>query len=503
MSTLTDRWLDVLALAAFLGYVGWISLRGLKHNETTERYFLGGREFPGWAVALSMIGTSLSSITFLALPAAAYALDYRMIAPNLMLPIVAVAAAIWLVPMYRRDVKVSAFEYLERRFNPAIRLYAASTFLVIHLIRIATVLYLVSLPLAYLSGIPVLWVVVFGGLFVALYTTLGGLEAVIWTDVLQTFVLLGGGLLCLGIIIYDLPGGLGEIVRIGVANDKFSLGPTEFNLSERTMWTMFLLGLVNFASDYVSNQTIVQRYLAARTEREAKQATLTCAFLSVPMWLLFFFVGTALYAYYQAFPNPELANLSSDEIVPFFILDAVPQGLTGIIIAGCIAAAMSTLDSSINGISTIATTDIVQRHLLPGADDAKLLRIAKLIAGAAGMMMIVGGVVLHFVPRESMANLGFIAGSLFGGCLLGLFLLGLLAPWADGRSVTISLGVVILLNIYFILLTLNLLPDWARTDLHAFWVRLLLNIVLVIVTAMVAALLGRKRPQRELSPELG
>ncbi len=494
------RWLDLAAIVAFFLYVIWMGLRGAKHNTNTQQYFLGGKKLPAWAIGLSMVGTSLSSITFLSLPAAAFAADYRTIVPNLMLPIVAVFAAIYLVPFYRRVSVVSAFEYLEKRFGISLRLYAAITFLLMQTVRICVVLYLVSLPLAYLSGLPIIWVIVMGGVFLAAYTIYGGLEAVVWTDVVQTGILLIGGIVCLAIIWQKMPDGFASVFEVGREFKKFSFGETYLDFNEKTLWVMIALGLVNFASQYVGDQGTVQRYLAAGSVREARKATLLCAGLSLPIWLMFFFLGTCLFAYYHEFPDAVVAAFKSpDEVVPYFINSSVPPGLSGLIIAGCIAAAMSTLDSSINAMSAVMTTDIYKRLLRPHATDPQQLGFAKFVSATIAFLMILGAIGLHYTPRESMVDLGFIATQIFGGCLLGIFLIGLLSCRVTGRSMLIGLCVVVVANLYFALQILDLIPADLQIPVHTFWVRGLLNVLLI---AVVMALSLRSPPNtinRELT----
>lgn len=487
---------DLVALGVFLVAVLLAGVWFSRRNTTTEMYFLGGHRIPGWAIGLSLVGTSVSSITFLALPAAAFALDYRMIVPNLTLPVVALIAVSCFIPLYRRVATTSAFEYLEKRFGWGIRLYAGITFLIMQSVRLSTVLYLVSIPLAYLTGIPTEWVIVIAGVVIAVYTIIGGIESVIWTDVAQTVVLLGGGLLCLGYIIASLPGGLPKIVEVGMANQKFGVGPIEPSFAERTFFIMLLMGLVNFTTEYASNQNIVQRYLAARSLREARRATLLCAVVSLPTWLLFFFLGTCLFAYYKVTQADVIGSMPADDVLPFFLITQMPPGVAGVIVAGAMAAAMSTLDSSINAMSTIATTDFLKRWLAPGRDDRFYLKAARLFAVVAGVLMITGASLLQLVPKESMANLGFIIMSLFGGVLLGVYLLGFFTTRVDSRAMLIGLAVAVALNIYLAFNHFGWLPGWAELPIHTFANRIILNLVLVSMTYAIA--LTRGRNAREL-----
>ncbi len=218
------RTIDLAVIIVYLAAMGLMGLYFARKNNSTEQYFLGGRSFPGWAIGLSMVGTSISSMTFLAFPAAAYFLDWRQVVPNLMLPLVAVVAILVFIPLFRRGRTTSAFEYLEERFGPLVRIYGALSFMLLQLIRLGTILFLVSLPVAALLDVNIYWVIVLGGLFILFYTVLGGIEAVIWTDVIQTIVLLGGGIICLIDIVWVLPGGFGHIFEVGREHDKFGVG---------------------------------------------------------------------------------------------------------------------------------------------------------------------------------------------------------------------------------------------------------------------------------------
>ncbi len=480
--SITLPWIDLVVVAAYLLAMAGMGVYFSRKNRDTEGYFLGKRRIPGWAIGLSMLSTSISSITFLALPAAAYVKDYRLIVPNLMMPVAAVFVVLIFVPLYRRCCSTSAFEYLEMRFGSGVRLYAVGVFLLAQLVRVATVLYLVAIPVSILTNIPIMWVVVIGGLILCFYTVAGGFDAVIWTDVVQTFVLLGGGIVCLAIIIYDIPGSVGSVFRIGWENHKFSLGEWHWDLSERTAYTMAILGLVNFGSEMIGNQNWVQRYLAASSDREAKKATALAAVMSLPTWLFFFFIGTCLYAFYQIHPEPAVAQMNGEEVVSHFLKVEVPTGINGLIVAGCLAAAMSTLSSCLNSFSSVVVTDIIRRYTNPQQDERFYLRAAKWVSAAVGLAMILGAVILHFVPRESMANLGFIAGSLFGGCLLSVYLLGFFMPRVGYGAIMTGLVVAIVANVYLTLNQFAWLPNSWQINVHPFWTRTIVNLVLIVVT---------------------
>ncbi|MCK5665356.1 MAG: hypothetical protein KAI17_17835, partial [Thiotrichaceae bacterium] len=233
--------LDLIALIFYLLIVLGIGLYFSKKNINTEEYFVGGRSFSGWVIGLSLVGTSISSITFLAYPADAYKTAWLRYLPNLMLPFAIFIAAYVFLPFFRRGNTITAYEYLENRFGPSIRVYAALTFIIGQLVRISLILYLLSLLIHELTGLSAITSIVLGGIFVAFYTIIGGIDAVIWTDVLQTIVLMIGGLICLFIIINALPGGLNQI--ISVASEHGKLAFAELNSQgqlEPVKWSLSL-----------------------------------------------------------------------------------------------------------------------------------------------------------------------------------------------------------------------------------------------------------------------
>ena len=497
IATVTEniRAADLAAVLVFLAGMAAVGIYFAKRNNSTEEYFLGNRSFPGWAVGLSMLGTSISSVTFLALPAAAFVLDYRQLVPNMMLPVIAVMAIVIFIPFFRRGKSTTAFEYLENRYGKIVRYYAATSFVAMQLLRLATVLYLVSIPVAGMTGFNVIWVMIIGGIFIGFYTVLGGIEAVIWTDVVQTIILLLGGILCLVFIASDLPGGFSEVFRIGAENHKFSLGPINWDLDKRTFFVMLLIGAINFTTAYSSDQNIVQRYLASKSMREARKATIICAIMSFPTWLAFFFLGTCLFVFYKAFPDPNITNMSAEAVLPHFILTRIPAGIAGVIIAACLAAAMSSLDSSINAISTILTVDFLKK-IKPGCNDNFYLKWARVFAIFAGISMIIGSVILYKIPKESITDLQIIIGSLFGGGILTVFMLGFFTKRVGNKALLCGLAVGLTLNLYLMCNYFNWLPKALTINIHAYWTTVLVNL-LVLVVAYAGAFLMPNRKRLE------
>ena len=301
---ITARPIDLAIIVLYLLGMAWLGLWFSKRNKSTEEYFLGGRAFPGWVIGLSMLGTSISSVTFLAFPAAAYTLDWRQLVSNLMLPFVAVVAIIVFIPFFRRGKTTSAFEYLGDRYGPGVRLYGTLSFILLQLIRLAKVLFLVAIPVSLLTGFDIRLVIVAVGIFISLYTIAGGIAAVIWTDVVQAIVLWLGGIVCFGTIVWQLPEGVGQIFEVGAQHGKFAMGSFAFNVNERTFWTVALLGIVSWLTMYSSDQNVVQRYLAADSLKEARKAATIYSVIAVPTWAFFFFIGTCVFVFYAVKPDP-------------------------------------------------------------------------------------------------------------------------------------------------------------------------------------------------------
>ena len=485
---------NIAVVVLFLFAMAGMGVYFLKRNNSSEEYFLGGRKIPGWALGLSMVGTSISSITFLALPAAAFVLDYRQLTPNLFMPVAALIACWIFIPFFRRGLKTTAYEYLESRYGTGIRIYAALYSLLGQLLRLAIILYLVVLPLSEMLDISESTAILAFGVITCFYTVFGGIEAVVWTDVVQTVILLGGGLLCVAAVAFQLPGGLPQILEIGMEYDKFSLGPLDFSFSERTFWVMSLIGFIGFISEFSSNQNVVQRYIAAPTLREARKATLICIVMSLPTWIFFFFIGSCLFADYKVFPSAEVAAMKPDDVLPHFILTEIWPGVGGVIIAACLAAAMSSLSSSINAVSTIWTIDFLRLMRRRGNDRFELVN-AKLASGAAGIIMIAGAWGISLIPRESVYDLSAILGALLCSAGLTPFMLGFFTTRIGNRAILSGMYAALVFSVYNILNYFKLLPEPLQWNIHIYMAGPVCNGVMLAVA--LAYSLFRPEPVTE------
>ena len=431
-----------------------------RKGKTTEGYFVGNRSYSGWLIGITMFATSISSITFMAYPADAYKTAYLRFMICLMLPVAVYIASHVFLPFYRRGKITSAFEYLEMRFGPGVRAYAASAFILGQLLRLSMILYLVSLLVHEMTGMHPFLCILVGGAVTSLYTVMGGIEAVVWTDFIQSFLLWGAGLICLLTIMSKVDGGLFRILREAAADGKFMIGDLNqttgkleparwgFSLNEKTLLMMFLIGMNNWLTEYSSNQNVIQKFCATKSAKEARKAIWVCVLCSVPTWGFFMILGTALYVYYKLHPDPQAhamltGAMKADQILPHFVVQVLPAGFSGLVIAGVLAAAMSSLSSSINAISAVSIVDIYRRHLVPGKDDTHYVRVAKSIAFVSAVIMILGAAILMAADSKTLNDTSTKLAALAAGGLLGLYGLGFLTKRGDGRAV--ALGIVAML----------------------------------------------------------
>lgn len=485
---------DLSIMALYFGVIVWIGIRFSRATQSTEGYFLGGHSIPAWALGLSMMAAKISSVTFLALPAAAFALDWRLFVPYLTYPIVGLLA-IWIfIPFYRNGAKTTAFEYLNARFGKGARLYGSLIFILGQVLRVGSILYLLSIPVQMITGIsPLLSMILIGGL-VTLYTVMGGIKAVVWTDVIQAIILYIGGAAALAIIVMQVPGGLWEIFRSGMAEGKFGMGPMHWDASERTFWAMLIVGTTSCLHAYTADQNMVQRYLSSKSLREARKATLLSTILCLPTWGFFFFIGTALFVFYHVVPDPAIANLPADNVFPHFILTQMPPGLTGIVLAGILSASMGSLSSSLNAIGTVSTVDLIIPYLLRGKSDVFYTRSAKLMTGLAAVGMLFVALFYLNAEKESFVDLSHKIAGLIGGVTLAFFLLGFFAPRVNRQILWVAFWTSFVANVYLVLVEYQLIPNFLHLHIHPYWVGTFV-VVLMIIIAVVLAFIGRAKPK--------
>lgn len=438
---------QLVVVVYLLGMVG-LGAYFLRRSRTVEGFSVGSRSMPGWALGLSILGTYLSSITFLAYAGDAYRTNWSRFVFSLTIPLVCFVATFVFVPLYRRKLRISAYQYFEERFRPWARSYAALSLVLLQLGRVGAVLYYVAVALSEFVGVDVRLIILSLGVVVTIYTVLGGIEGVVWTDVIQVFVLLGGALVCVGILLFSMPEGPGQILSLGSAENKFGLGGWSLNLALPVFWVIFIYGLVENLKNFGVDQNYIQRYLAAKSDREAKKALWTGGLIYVPVSALFLFIGTALFAYYSVHSGKLPADLrgaaNADRIFPFFIVTQLPVGVRGLLIAAILAAAMSSIDSSLNSSATVCVIDFYRRYLRREAGDRQSLLAMRIVTVALGILGTAAA--LAMIKAKSALDVWWQISAIFGGGMLGLFLLGLLIKRAGHISafcgVIVSVAVI-------------------------------------------------------------
>ena len=431
-------WLNWSLLVSYLGGMLYLGYFFMKKENSTEDFFKGGGRIPWWAAGMSIFATMLSAITFMAIPAKAFATDWRLFPLAFTILILTFPVIRYYLPFFRRLKVTTAYEYLEKRFNYQIRFMASLLFIVFMIARMAMVLYLPSLALSAVTGIDIFICIGLMGVITVIYCTMGGIEAVVWGDVIQGFVLLGGAFLAAIFLISGTEGGFAGVIDISTQFHKMKVFDFAFDFTEATIWVILIGGLANNLISYSSDQAVIQRYLTTKDEKAASKGIILNGVMSVFVLVLFYFIGTALFAFYKTNPGEmNFAMEKTDSIFPHFIMSKMPVGIAGILIAAIFSATMSTVSSSVNSISTSFTADIYSR-LFPGRNDKKQLRVARwsgIIFGSAGIMFALLLATWNILSLFDYFN--FVLGLLTSG-LGGLFVMGIFFPRIDGRSALIG-----------------------------------------------------------------
>lgn len=491
----------ILYLMGMVALGIWVGRR----NTTPDQFMKAGGKLPGWAVGLSIFGTFVSSISFLALPGTAYGENWNAYAFSLAIPIPMFIAIRFFVPFYRSRGEVSAYHHLEARFGAWARTYAVVCYLLTQLARMGTIQFLLALALKPMTGWRVETLILVSGLVTVLYTWIGGMEAVIWADALQSVILIGGALACVGILLFGIPGGVSELFRVATEHDKFSLGSFGADLTVSTFWVVFVYGTVMNLQNFGIDQNFVQRYAAAASEKEARRSVWLGALMYVPISAVFLFIGTALFGYYTLQPDmlPDALDAVTrpDQVFPHFIHQALPVGVSGLVIAAIFAAAQSTLSSSINGAATLILQDLYRRYLRPQADRRecmRVLRTATVVYGLAGT-----GMALTMIHVEDTLKAWWSLAGIFGGGMLGLFLLGMI-PRVRNNAALIGVGLGVLV-ILWMSLSPRLSDGWSafRSPFHSHLVIVFGTLTILSVGFLIGIFASRNRGAADPPPREG
>ena len=503
----TAHTIDLTVVAFYLLAVTVIGCLMSRKTTTATEFMSAGGSLPGWVVGLSIVGTFVSSISFIANPGKTYGSNWNPFVFSLSLPYAAWIATVFFVPFFRNCGSLSAYEHLESRFGAWARLYAALFNVLYHVGRIGTILFGVSLAVSALIDVPMIAIIVGLGVLVVIYTLIGGIEAVIWTDVVQSIILIGGMLVCATLLVMNVPGGVMGIIEgaWSPAENKLSLGTLNFDFSVSSFWTVLVFGFVINLQNFAADQTFIQRYFTARTQADATRSVWMGAIAYLPISAVLFFIGTGLYVFYQTTGSLP-ADTQADSVLPHFIMTELPTGLSGLLIAAILAAAMSTVDSSLNSSATLLLCDVRNRFLRPpqknvdgsvrtdDSADLRFLRLMTIVLGVAGI-----GVALAMMDVKRMLDAWWQISGVLSGGTLGLILLARFTNATGGRGAGMGVIAGIISTAAILLADMNEPPRWLspvwnlvrplRQHLHP----LMAIVVGTIMVLVFGTLLSRRR----------
>ena len=428
-------WLDYSVFVVYLLATTAIGALFVRGQRNVDDYFLAGRSMGSLVISMTILAALFSGISFLAAPAEAYLHGPAFYLVNLGFFIATPITTIFVLPFFYQARFFTAYQYLEERFSGVVRTVASASFILRVLLWLALATYAPALALEQATGLPLWFSILCTGMLTTCYTTFGGMKAVIWTDVMQLIVLFGGQIIISLMALMRLPGGIGQVMDLAVADNRwnlsFSLDPTE----RLTIWGLVIGGafmhLVQMATDQVS----VQRYLTAKSLREAQRGLWIKLFLVLPVTAVFYGAGLILFAYYQVHGDPLADGRigKADQILPYFVVTELSAGFPGLLIAAIYAASMSTISAGINSLTSASLIDFYQRWW-PRADMTSQgqLRLARRLTLVYGALVIVFAFLVQHLGTLLEASNSVIG--LVGGPLLGMFFLGIFSRRATGRG---------------------------------------------------------------------
>lgn len=452
--------LDLLIIVFYLLAMIGIGVYFSRKNKSSAQFTTASGAIPGWALGLSFYATFLSAITFLGDPGKSFGANWNPFVFSLSIPLAAIVATKWFVPFYRESGEISAYTHLEKRFGGWARTYAMLCFILTQLARMGTIFYGIALTLNALTGIDMRLIIIVAGLCIIIYTVLGGMEAVIWTEVIQALLKTLGAGMILYLITLKTP--ISSIIETGMREDKFSLGSISMDFQTSSFWVILLYGFFINLTNFGIDQNYIQRYHTASNPRDAGMSIWLCVLYYVPVSFLFFFIGTALYAFYGENPalimelkqqvsmekNIPLEALKAsdygDRVLPFFMKTQIPTGFLGLLVAALMSAGMSTMSSGMNSSATVFLKDIYLRYINPVADEKRQFQVLLFATACMGSLGIVFGI--SMIGVKSLLDVWWKLSGIFAGGMLGIFLLGSLAKKAENLDAIIAacLGLILI-----------------------------------------------------------
>ncbi len=485
--------IDLLIFIVYMTATLAVGVLFYKKNRSAKAFTLGNKNVPAWVISLSFFATFVSSISYLALPGIAFQENWSSLVFSLSIPVAALVAIKVFIPLYRKVNSPSAYAYLEQRFGPWARIYASTMYLLTQLMRVGTILYLMALTVNAVFNWDIATIIMMTGGAVAIYSILGGIQAVVWTDAIQAVVLICGAIVCLVYILYEMPEGPEQVFQLAMDQNKFSLGSFSVDLSQPTFWVILVYGIFINLQNYGVDQNYVQRYMLARTDKAAKRSAFWGGMLYLPVSAVFLFIGTSLFAYYQSgagiLPVELQDAATSDQVFPHFIVNQLPTGITGLMISSIFAAGMSTISTSYNSAATVILTDYVGKYKKTQITEKQKMMVLYLATLTVSILGILIGIAM--INVKSALDTWWKLASVFSGGMLGLFLLGVFSKGKNHTGAVVGVVVGLLVILWLSLSDFFLGPETIGIRFHSY-LTIVIGTLTIFVTGFLIGLITKQ-----------
>lgn len=416
--------LDTVILVVYGIVMVGMGVYFLRKTKTSEEFMVAGRGIPAWAAGIAVMSAYTSSISYIAVPGKAFDSNWHPLIFALTAIPVTWFVTEYVIPHYRKNKIISVYRYLEDRIGEWARIYASFSFVLFMVGRTAVILYLSSLLLTSFVDIDIQMLILIIGVMTIAYTLMGGMEAVIWTDVLQSIIMIGGLLFSAYLLTTDVFSQPDYLIQKAFDANKFSLGDTSFSLSSRTILVMIIYGVTENIRNLMADQNYTQKYSSVATEKKAKRSVWIAMLIYLPLTAIFLYIGTTLFAFYSGGGNVlDPSIVKGDQVFPYFIANELPVGVKGLIIAAILAASMSTVDSALNSSATVLYLDYYKKYFRPNASEKSSINFLRLTTVLWGFLGIVFSLLL--INAKSALDIWWQISGIFGGGILGLFLLAI------------------------------------------------------------------------------
>jgi SSS family transporter len=443
---MTLTWLDYLVIGGYLVAITAFGSWFARFQKTTRDYFLNDRSVPWWAICFTIVATETSTLSFIGVPAQAFAGNLTFLQLAFGYIIGRILVSVLFIPAYFRGELYTSYELLQRRFGPEVKNVAAAMFLITRTLADGVRLFATALVITVVTHVPVTWAIVIIGVAMIIYTTRGGVSAVIWTDVVQMFIYVAGALVVFSSLLHQIDGGWSAVVSAGQAAGKFQV--LDFSTDPAkvyTLWAGLLGGVALTLATHGTDQYLVQRLLSARSPAAASTGLVLSGVIVFAQFALFLVIGVALFVFYQHTPLPRTLA-SNDEVLPLFVVTSLSHGAAGFIVAAIIAAALSP---SINALAATTVNDFYLKYVRPDADQPTLMRVSKAATIFWGVAQIAVAIGAQWI--KSVLDAGLAVLSLAAGPVLGAFLVGVLTKRVGSRAMIVGMvsGIIVLVIVWW------------------------------------------------------